>query len=399
MSIRFKNLQVLAFIFALYHFPATSGELDLSGYARVIGGYLDEKSVEYRGYDDSLSFSPSSLLGLQADYYFNDKWSATAQGLLRSDNTTVSGESGLEWLYLTYTPTDRLQIKAGKLRTPFFTMSDFSDVGFAYPWINPPQQVYDTYLFKTFNGIDAIYKFGSESFDVSLEGYYGEESSSIGIGTFKTGIEVDNLIGAIAKVNIENIEFRISRYNANIKLDLKSIDQFQDVLSSFNFNKSADTLHTYGDAHAEQFGVIYDNLDYFLRGEWVKIKTDLDIIPTIQSYYLTVGYNNAPFTYHLTFADSDVEINSIQDEIPLGVSADLDQLAFAYQSVFNESAPDSLKTWTIGIRWDALPNLALKAELSTLEGKDVYNSFFITSDNISFDRKTNLYLIGLDWVF
>ena len=93
---------------------------------------------------DGLSVDLSLRLG-------NVNWSVTAQGLFRSDSTTVSGESGLEWLYLTYTPTTNLQIKIGKLRTPFFTMSDFSDVGFAYPWINPPQQVYDTYLFKTFN--------------------------------------------------------------------------------------------------------------------------------------------------------------------------------------------------------------------------------------------------------
>ncbi|MEL0647397.1 hypothetical protein V6248_08175 [Pseudoalteromonas agarivorans] len=399
MLIRNKILQVFAFAIAVYHFPANSGELDFSGYARVIGGYIDERNVEYRGYDDSLSLSPSSLIGLQAEYQFNDKWSATAQGLLRSDSTTVSGESGLEWLYLTYTPTDKLQIKAGKLRTPFFTMSDFSDVGFAYPWINPPQQVYDTYLFKTFNGIDAIYKFGSEDLDVSLEGYYGEESGSIGIGPFKTGFEVDNLIGAIAKINIKNIEFRASRYNGHIKLDLKSISKLQDVLADFDFNKSADSLSTEGGAHADQFGVIYDNLDYFFRGEWVRIKTELDIIPTIQSYYLTVGYNNAPFTYHLTFADSDVEINSNQNEIPVGVSGNLDQLAFAYNSVFSESAPDSLKTWTVGIRWDVLPNLALKAEVSALEGNEVDNSFFVIPEDTSFDRKTNLYLIGLDWVF
>ena len=384
---------------SLHHLPAKSDEFDFSGYARVIGGYLDEKDVEYRGYDDSLNISPSSLIGLQAEYQFNTNWSVTAQGLFRSDSTTVSGESGLEWLYLTYTPTTNLQIKIGKLRTPFFTMSDFSDVGFAYPWINPPQQVYDTYLFKTFNGIDAIYKFGSDDFDISIEGYYGEESGSIGIGSFKTGFEVDNLVGVIGKLNIENIEFRASRYNGNIALDLKSINQLQDVLENFNFSQSAASLTTQGSAHADQFGVIYDNLDYFFRGEWVKIKTQLDIIPIIQSYYLTVGYNDAPFTYHLTFADSDVEINANQNEIPIGANVELDQLAQAYNSVFAESAPDSLKTWTLGIRWDVLPNLALKAEVSALEGDEVSNSFFVIPEDVSFNRKTNLYLIGLDWVF
>ena len=67
--------------------------------------------------------------------------------------------------------------------------------------------------------------------------------------------------------------------------------------------------------------------------------------------------------------------------------------------MFAESAPDSLKTWTLGIRWDVLPNLALKAEVSALEGDEVSNSFFAIPEDVSFNRKTNLYLIGLDWVF
>ena len=396
---RYKISWCLLFTTMLTHFSAFSNELEFSGYARVIGGYLDEKNVEFKGYEDSIKFSPSSLIGFQGEYQFDDKWSATAQVLLRSNNTTASDNSGLEWLYLTYRPTDNIQIKLGKLRTPFFTMSDFSDVGFAYPWINPPQQVYDTYLFKTFNGIDAVYKFGAENFDVSFEGYYGEESGDIGIGALRTGFEVDNLLGFIGKINIENLEFRVSRYNGNIKLDIDEIRQLENVLNSLNFTKSASSVKTKGRAHADQFGVIYDNLDYFFRGEWVRIKTDLGIVPIIQSYYLTAGVNHAPFTYHLTFADSDVETRSAENEIPLGINSDLDQLAYGYNRIFDESTPDSIKSWTVGVRWDVLPNLALKAEFSTLEGDDVKDSFFVTPDDSDFDKKTNLYLIGLDWVF
>ena len=70
-------------------------------------------------------------------------------------------------------------------------------------------------------------------------------------------------MGVIGKLNIENIEFRASRYNGNIALDLKSINQLQDILEDFNFSQSAASLTTQGSAYADQFGVIYDNLDYF----------------------------------------------------------------------------------------------------------------------------------------
>jgi hypothetical protein len=396
---RYKIIKLLTSLVILCHFPALADDFKFSGYARVIGGYLDEKNAEYRGYGDDINFKPASLIGLQADYSFNDKWSATGQFVARAGSDSASKQSGLEWLYLTYQPTDNLQIKLGKLRAPFFAMSDFSDVGFAYPWINPPQQVYDTYLFKTFNGIDAIYKFATENFDVSIEGYYGEESGDVNIGNKVTSFKSDNLMGLIGKLNVANLEFRVAKYNTDLKLELNELSQLAGVLRQYNFNQSAYSIATEGAGSAEQFSMIYDNLDYFFRAEWVKIKTDLAFIPKIQSYYLTAGFNYDAFTYHLTFGDSDVETARAEDEIPRGVSAELDQLAIAYQGVFKTSQPDALQTWTLGARWDVLPNLALKAEFTKLEGNQVPNSFFTIKEGVSFDRKANLYLIGLDWVF
>ncbi|WP_372762261.1 hypothetical protein [Pseudoalteromonas sp.] len=386
-------------IIILCNFPALADDFEFSGYVRIIGGYLDEKHAEYKGYDNNINFKPASLIGVQADYHFNDNWSLTGQFVARTDNSTASKNSGLEWLYITYRATDNLQIKLGKLRAPFFAMSDFSDVGFAYPWINPPQQVYDTYMFKTFNGIDAIYKFATDNFDISIEGYYGAESGDVDIGTKVTGFKADNLMGIIGKLNVDNLEFRVAKYNTDLQLDINRLSQLQAQLRQFNFNKSADSIKTDGDAYAEQFSMIYDNLDYFFRAEWIKIKTDLAFVPKMQSYYLTAGFNHSAFTYHLTFGDSDVKIGTAETEIPLGVNPSLDQLAMAYQGVFIQSQPDALKTWTLGARWDVLPNLALKVEFSTLEGRMGENSFFTIKDGADFDRKANLYLIGLDWVF
>ena len=45
MSMRNKIFQIFVLIVGLHHLPAKSDEFDFSGYARVIGGYLDEKDV------------------------------------------------------------------------------------------------------------------------------------------------------------------------------------------------------------------------------------------------------------------------------------------------------------------------------------------------------------------
>ena len=53
--------------------------LQFSGFARVVMGYLDDSNAEYAGYDDSISLGEQSLLGLQADYQFNETLSITGQ--------------------------------------------------------------------------------------------------------------------------------------------------------------------------------------------------------------------------------------------------------------------------------------------------------------------------------
>ena len=119
----------------------TEDKLQLSGFARVILGYLDDENAEYVGYDNSISANQQSLLGLQAEYLFNDELSVTGQVVGFTDDQR---NSGLEWLYISYSPSNALQIKLGRQRIPFFNYSDSLDVGFAYPWLTLPQQFYDT---------------------------------------------------------------------------------------------------------------------------------------------------------------------------------------------------------------------------------------------------------------
>ena len=120
-----------------------------SGFARLVGGYLDEEKATYLDYDDSISFGEHSLFALQTDVDFSEQFSFTTQLLAHASHRR---DSGVEWAYLTYRPTRNWQFKAGKLRTPFFMYSDTLDVGLAYPWIVPPQQVYLPYVFPSILG-------------------------------------------------------------------------------------------------------------------------------------------------------------------------------------------------------------------------------------------------------
>jgi len=68
------------------------------------------------------------------------------------------------------------QFKLGKLRTPFFlTIAISKDVGYAYPWISPPQQVYMVFLFEVIEGASASYEIVEDSFS-QHRGYWAAVS-------------------------------------------------------------------------------------------------------------------------------------------------------------------------------------------------------------------------------
>jgi hypothetical protein len=80
------------------------------------------------------------------------------------------------------------------------------------------------------------------------------------------------------------------------------------------------------------------------------------------------------------------------------VSPELDQLYFAVEQLNSFFPTDDLDTWTLGARWDVKTNIALKAELSLLDGKEGRTSFYEVKDN-NFDRNATLYQVAVEWIF
>ena len=60
-------------------FSRLSERVQFSGFARLVGGYLDAGEVHYQGYNDTLSLGQHSLLALQTDVELTETLSFTTQ--------------------------------------------------------------------------------------------------------------------------------------------------------------------------------------------------------------------------------------------------------------------------------------------------------------------------------
>ena len=397
-SLRSKNLFSGASLFS-----RLSERVHFSGFARLVGGYLDVdvEGVHYQGYNDSISFGQHSLLALQTDVDLAETLSFTTQLLAHA---SAGRDSGVEWAYLNWQPAKRWRFKAGRMRTPFYLHSDTIDVGFSYPWIIPPQSVYTPYSVPNFTGLSATYQFNIRDWGIDTQAYWGNFDDSVSVqDETSVNVKADNLRGLILEVQRGNLRLRASWHHAVGEIKTPRLVRLVNQLRRTGFNRSADSLNTKTGVTYMQAGVSYEALDYFLKAEWTRLrKGDAFAVPAYDGYYLSGGYTfypfNLPITAHATYARYDDKLQDRRpvDEIPAGVI-----LRSVYNGVFNSRliGDDSLQSLSVGLRWDINPAVALKAEWLHIDGERDKRSFFTVDPATDFDRKANLFLLALEWIF
>ena len=140
--------------------PAAATEFDISGFGSLVAGRsfgactpdnalasaFSASCTRFVAdwghggvYTDRWSVKPESRIGVQGTARFNPQFSATAQVVGRLVDSPFAE---VEWAYVTWSPTPEWTLQAGRKRLPLFFYSDFQDVGYAYPWIRVPPDVY-----------------------------------------------------------------------------------------------------------------------------------------------------------------------------------------------------------------------------------------------------------------
>ena len=366
-----------------------------AGFGQVVAGQLDTNSATYHGYDNSISFDQESLIGIQADYTVNDYISASGQAVAY---TNEFKDSGLEWLFLNITPSKRWQVKIGRHKTPFFNYSDSVDVGFTYPWVTLPQQLYNYYIFRSFEGAFVRYDFPSKSIALNFEAYWGNFDDDYYIAEEQVDVNVNDLSGLITNIAISDFSFRFSYHQGDANVSLQRLTDFSDLLRQSGFVRSADSLQIDGQLEFYQASASYETPLLFVRSEWTRIAPNFLIVPDLRAYYISAGFYQYPFTYHVTYSSSEAKFGNPVEEIPVGLDPQIDALYFGYQTVFDSLLQDDLDSVSVGVRWDIKPNVAIKADLTFLDGESAKRSFFTISEP-DFDRSATLMQLGITWVF
>ncbi|QFS88738.1 MULTISPECIES: hypothetical protein [unclassified Marinobacter] len=344
-----------------------------TGYARA------SNDAGYAGITEESEVKDLSLFALQGTFDVTQKSQIVMQLVGRGAD---DWEPKVEWAYLSHRPTNNLQLRAGKMRLPFFMYSDSLEVGYAQPWARPPQSVYGPIAVTSYVGADASYNW---NFD----------NSSLNANFFTGFTDEDGNSGDVQLRNIAGLNLTWTDYVWTVRGIAATAEADIDATRlAAQAPAGADVNTVLADGDRGNFygiGASYDNGNWQIIGELTRVEVDGKFADT-DSAYLSIGHRFGSWTPYIALG----WVESKDDDERLGFVTTSGGTILAPESILNFQRED----YSVGTRWDITPGVAIKADITHSRGFDkgtgnLNPSYILTSGTNS----TNVYTLKLESAF
>ena len=344
-------------------FALEQGEALINGFGTVgvthLGGEDDGRSYGISGQtNDSWRGDQLSKFGAQLTYGVTDTVGLTLQTTAKAYGD--EWKANLEWAYLSWQSTDNLMMRFGRLRTPVYMYSESIDVGFSYPWLRLPDEVYSQVQLSNYEGADIVYNLPLSFATLSFQLGGGiAKNRDYYIYDEEFDIDYDNVFGSSVSLATNDFgTFRVGYVEADIDTDISG--SFTDIFG----NPGTATLLALDKGKFTSIGYQYDNGTWLTANEWTSRVIENDGSNSTDSFYLMGGRRFGDFLAHVTYAQLD------EDE--------------GRQS-----------SWTLGLNYNILPTVVLKGEYKRVDTTGGYDGVFVRNaqelyDNTVYDRTNGL---------
>jgi len=328
-----------------------------------LGGEDDGRSYGITGQTtDSWRGDQLSKFGAQIQYGLTDTLGITAQ--VTAKPAQDDWQANIEWLYLSWQTTDNLMLRVGRLRTPVYMYSESIDVGFSYPWLRLPDEVYSQVQLSNYEGVDAVYtvplSYGSVAFQVA-----GGQAKNRDIFAFDDMHDIDYKKVFGANISLATNDFgtlRVGYVEADISTEIEDFVRLPAALGGTLINQRFQTF----DEQKGKFtsiGYQYDNGTWLTSNEWTSRSIEADNSGTIDAFYLMGGRRFGEFLTHVTYAQLDDDAGR-------------------------------QNSWTLGLNYNLLPNVVLKSEYKRVDTSGGYDGVFVRTPQEAFDNAINAAGVG-----
>jgi hypothetical protein len=216
----------------------------------------------------------------------------------------------IEWAYVDYEFADWVSLRAGKIKQPVYLVNDYVEVGYAYPWIRPPVEVY--YLnnpLNTVNGAELLLSFPVGPGSLSFQPYIGSNRDDIPNSQGNAYFEAENIYG----IDVKYAGRGYSVHASTFKCDVRTYGGLADVPTAFGFAVDVD-LNGKGECEVSSAGLTFDLANIVVYAEWQE-RTTTDTLSRPfgdqDAWYTTLGYRIGKWLPHITYATIDGKASTI----------------------------------------------------------------------------------------
>ena len=342
----------------------------LSGFGTLGAARSSERNADYSssamkasGTGRSHEWSPQvdSKLGAQVDLQVGPRWSAVLQ-VVSEQHLDYSYRPRVEWANLKYQATPELALRVGRIALPMFVAADYRKVGYAYPWVRTPVEIYGAIPLSSSDGADLTWRWNGESVRGTTQAFAGRTDMALYDGARLRG---SGIVGLSQTIERGNLSLRASILTARLTITL--FPQLFDGLRAFGDQGRAiaDRLAMERKrATTASIGLNYDPGQWFVLGEASHYRVDA-YLGANDSIYASAGFRHGAFTPYLGYARA-------WGRMPDGPhKLRLDGLPppYAEAGAFLNASVDTMlraipsqSTASLGLRWDLAANLALKLQ-------------------------------------
>ncbi|CAH9058878.1 hypothetical protein PSECIP111854_02291 [Pseudoalteromonas sp. CIP111854] len=259
-------------------------------------------------YKNDITFKAESIFAVQATMDLAENFSATAQLVAKGVDDF---EPEFDWYYVTYKPTDNLTLMAGRRNIPMYYFSEFSEVGYAYPWMRPPANLY-WWQVTQFNGVHAMYDFELGDYSNTITVFYGNEYSDDNVEM----LYYNKLYGGSARTvnefwtDIAGMNWNISGDNFDLRFVYFQNDRDRETIQQ---DGSIDPYTPFSQTFIGLGGNI--SLDKFtLLFDWNFVDYDDDVGTEFPTYLLSLVYNWEDYQPYISYSKADHERTKVPTE-------------------------------------------------------------------------------------
>lgn len=371
--------------------PAARSAFSLNGFGTLGAARSTTDEVGFvrdltqpRGVGREWSAKLDSLLGVQANWRVTPQLEGVVQAVskYRYDHSFTPE---ITWAFVKYDLLPNLSLRAGRLATEFFMLADSRQVGYSYLPVRPPGDYFWYLPFANIDGGDATLTLPAGDALVRGKVFYGMAQGRIPLAEKQWDIRNSPMVGGYVETHYAGWQLRASYANIEFARDLP----LDDVLI---YSPAATTAARYLAAkdtrsHYYSLGAVYDAGPWQLQLLINHIEQGSNAFESSDGGYALAGYRVGEFTPYLGYSwvQSYRRRNTTNDPVVALVMAD----SHAVQ-----------RTTIVGVRWDVLRNVALKAQWDGIRAQPT--SIFPYRDDPQSGRwsgKADIFSLTMDFVF